>query len=119
MPARIRSYLHSPVASMLHYSGSLAARRFFRTRVLRKDQICVLGFHRVLSPSELAGSNSQPAIVMKESTFASLMEYLASHFRVFGIHQLLDPSQDRSRPRCAITFDDGWKDNYTRAYPWL
>jgi peptidoglycan/xylan/chitin deacetylase (PgdA/CDA1 family) len=119
MAARLRSYLHSPVAAMLHYSGSLAARRFFRTKVLRKDQICVLGFHRVLSPAELAASNSQPGIIMKESTFASLLEYLTRHFHVVGVQQVLGGSRDGSRPCCAITFDDGWKDNYTRAYPWL
>jgi peptidoglycan/xylan/chitin deacetylase (PgdA/CDA1 family) len=119
MPARLRSYLHSPVAAMLHYSGSLAARRFFRTRVLRRDLICVLGFHRVLSPAELAGSNSQPGIIMKESTFASLLDYLTRHFRVVGIQQVQEVNRDGSRPWCAITFDDGWKDNYTRAYPWM
>jgi len=30
-----------------------------------------------------------------------------------------EQNQGDSRPRCLLTFDDGWRDNYTRAYPIL
>jgi peptidoglycan/xylan/chitin deacetylase (PgdA/CDA1 family) len=119
MPASIRRALHFLVADFLYYSGSLAAWRFFRTRVLRKDQICILGLHRVLSEAELARSNSLPGIQMKESTFVSLLEYVKKRFRVVGLEQLQKSSQGGRRPCCVITFDDGWEDNYTRAYPWI
>lgn len=119
MAARVRGYLHFLMPDFLYYSGSLAVRRFLRTRILRKDQICILGLHRILSEAELAVSNSLPGILMKESTFVSLLEYVKKRFRVIGLEELLKPSQDGTRPCCVITFDDGWKDNYTRAYHWI
>ncbi len=119
MTARIRRYLHFLIADLLYYSGSLSAWRFFRTRVVRKDQVCILGLHRVLSADKLAGSNSLPGIAMKESTFVSLLEYVTKRFRLIGVEELQKPSQNGSSPCCVITFDDGWKDNYTRAYPWI
>lgn len=119
MAARSRRLAHFIAADFLYYSGALTAWRFFRTRVLRKDQICVLGLHRVLSESEIARSNSLPGIVMKESTFINLLRYVKQRFRVIGIEGIQQPSQNGSSPCCVLTFDDGWKDNYTRAYPWI
>jgi peptidoglycan/xylan/chitin deacetylase (PgdA/CDA1 family) len=119
MAARVRRFLHFLLAELLYYSGSLAVWRFFRTRVCGRGHICVLGFHRVLSESEIPRSNSLPAIVMKESTFINLLEYVKQRFQVIGIEGIQQPSQNGSSPCCILTFDDGWKDNYTRAYPWI
>jgi peptidoglycan/xylan/chitin deacetylase (PgdA/CDA1 family) len=58
-------------------------------------------------------------MVMKEATFVNLLEYVKKSFRVIGLQELLESSQNGKRPRCLITFDDGWEDNYTRAYPWM
>lgn len=119
MAAKVRRYFHFFFADVLYYSGLLAAWNFVRSRTWGRGQICILGFHRVLSEPEIARSNSLPGIVMKESTFIDLLHYVNRHFRVISIEGIEQSSRNGPNPCCVLTFDDGWKDNYTRAYPWI
>jgi peptidoglycan/xylan/chitin deacetylase (PgdA/CDA1 family) len=53
--------------------------------------------------------------------FEEQMAYLRKHFSVLSLYELLQGSQDRSLPSnsVAVTFDDGYRDNYTFALPIL
>ncbi len=57
---------------------------------------------------------------MSESSFAALLDYLEREFQVVSLDGLLQgPPADGSKPVCVLTFDDGWSDNYTTAFPLL
>jgi peptidoglycan/xylan/chitin deacetylase (PgdA/CDA1 family) len=112
----VRHHLHILVAEILYYSGFLAVWRFIRTHILGVDQICVLGLHRVLSDSEFDRSNALPGMMMKQETFVRLLQFVKIRFRVVPIDDMEDAAIG---PRCVFTFDDGWKDNYTNAFPWM
>jgi len=61
-------------------------------------------------------------MLLKETTFAQLLEFLGHRFHLVPLNVLLgneSKDSDDSRPRCLLTFDDGWRDNYTTALPWL
>jgi peptidoglycan/xylan/chitin deacetylase (PgdA/CDA1 family) len=106
----------------MHHLGLWTAYRAFRRNTLRRREICVLGLHRVLSDGDLARSNSLPGLILREATFAELLKYLRDAFEVMSVSALLDGPSERvtsSRPICMVTFDDGWKDNYTTAFPLL
>ena len=110
------------VANCLYYSRALAVMMWVRRRVLGRKEICVLALHRVLSEAQWAQATSLPGMVIKESSFAGLLEFLRRHFTVIPLEGLLQESPslpDSAKPLCLITFDDGWKDNYTTAFPWL
>jgi peptidoglycan/xylan/chitin deacetylase (PgdA/CDA1 family) len=113
----LRHHLHILLAEVLYYSGLLAAWRFLRTRILRIDQTCVLGFHRILPEAEFAQSNALPGMMMKENTFVSLLEFVTRRFTPIALDEL--GTANRRGPYCAFTFDDGWKDNYSYAYRWM
>lgn len=115
--AKLRQYLRLLVANLLHYTGVLWLWRLFR----RRNEVCVLGLHRVLKPEEESRSNSQPTIVLTEATFVQMLHYLAQHYEIVSFETFLSEAAEskRSKPRCLLTFDDGWHDNYTTAYPWL
>lgn len=122
MGAKLRRFLHCVAADLLYYSGLLRLRLFFRRRVLGRQEVCVLGLHRVLKTEEANRSNSLEGIVLREATFVKLLEYLSRHFSMLSLSAFLaNTSQDavHSKPLCLITFDDGWADTYTTAYPWL
>src|SRR5580700_7837120 len=76
MNARIRRRVHFAVADLLYYSGALVLWRFFRQRLLRNQDVCVLGLHRVLTKSEQSRSNSLGGMVLNDLTFIHLLEYL-------------------------------------------
>jgi len=122
MFARVRRLLRFVLASSLHYSGGFRVWDFLRRRVLRRSDICVLGFHRILSEEEYLLSDSLGGIVLRETTFARILEYLAQHFHVVPLEAFLGGKLGRtgaSKPYCILTFDDGWRDNFTTACPWL
>jgi peptidoglycan/xylan/chitin deacetylase (PgdA/CDA1 family) len=56
-------------------------------------------------------------------TFEEHLRFLTTHFELLGFQQLLTKwsvgDWDSSERYCAITFDDGWLDNYRYAYPLL
>jgi peptidoglycan/xylan/chitin deacetylase (PgdA/CDA1 family) len=122
MAAKFRRFLHVAAANTLHYSGALALWRSLRRWLLRKNEVCVLGLHRVLTKAEWEQSNSLPGMIILEETYLSLLAYLRRRFEVVSLDTLLEtPTHGLtfSKPLCLITFDDGWADTYSRAFPGL
>jgi len=122
MPASWRHLARHAVAVLLHYSGFFALVCFFRRAILGKREVCILGFHRILGEEQFNRVNSLPGMLIKEETFAGLLEFLRTHFEVRPLDAILagkDKEHSQGKPCCTLTFDDGWRDNYTVAYPRL
>jgi len=122
MSARLRRFFHVAAAEALHYSGALALWLWFRRKVQRKGEVCVLGLHRVLSKSEQERSNSLDGMIIRDDTYLALLAYLQRRFEVVSLETFLSGIENGtapSKPRCIITFDDGWLDTYSRALPGL
>jgi peptidoglycan/xylan/chitin deacetylase (PgdA/CDA1 family) len=116
--ARLRYLVKAGLAGAEDATGllGLRLRRSFR------DRAVVLMYHRVLPPEDAAATWSHPGIVVGRETFARQMAALRRHFDVlspdaFVAH--LESRQPFARPSCLVTFDDGWQDNYTHAWPIL
>ena len=110
------------IAVALYYSGLLRLRFFIRRAIFRKKEICILALHRVLPEEQRLHTSSLEGMILKEATFAKMLEFLDQRFRVVSLEDFLSTTESRKsdrRPWCLITFDDGWKDNFTTAYPLL
>jgi peptidoglycan/xylan/chitin deacetylase (PgdA/CDA1 family) len=117
MAVSLRTKSRLALAGLLHGTGALAVHRRLRS----DTESCVIGLHRILREPELGQAASQPAIVMREETFDRLLAFLKSRFRVLTLEEFLESNgaAPASRPRCLITFDDGWRDTYLTAWPLL
>jgi len=109
--------------------------RLLRTWARRKEVI-ILAYHRVISAWDRTLDYSQPGMVITAETFEYHMRFLKEHFDVVPLSLFAElpaaPPGQRPfrasgcsqrpafrRPLCAITFDDGWRDNYEIAFPIL
>ncbi len=88
-------------------------------RLKFKNQALVLMYHRV-SDNEESQKDYQNGMTVKKKTFHCQMDFLRKHFHILSLSEFSsivlngDPFAKRS---VLITFDDGWKDNYTHAFP--
>lgn len=79
----------------------------------------VLALHRVLPIQERAACYD-PHLVLSEPAFVALLRLLQRDYTVVSLEDLLEePRGCHGRPKVAITFDDGWEDNYRIAFPHL
>lgn len=106
------------VSHALYWTGLLQLWQ----RLTLRQRAVVLMYHRVLTDEEQARTASHPAIVVSRDTFARHMALLKRRFTVLSAAELAD-RLDRKIPlpdsSCVITFDDGWRDNFTNALPVL
>jgi peptidoglycan/xylan/chitin deacetylase (PgdA/CDA1 family) len=81
----------------------------------RPRRYLVLGYHRVNDDAH----SCFPGIPIE--LFRRQMETLKRHFRVLPLAELRERARARDLPEngVAITFDDGYRDNYTNAFPIL
>lgn len=120
MAHKIRRILFCLGAGLLYYSGILPLWFLVRAWLRGNEEVCVIGLHRVLSEEQESRVNSLEGIVMRERTFAQLLEYLERHFTAVSLDAFVDGRRAAdSKPRCLLTFDDGWRDNFSTALPWL
>src|SRR5215510_12205168 len=87
-----------------------------------RNAVIILTYHRVIEQWDNVLEYSQPGMVVTVSTFERQLAILRQHFEVVTLDAVLangHPSPGASRPRCVVTFDDGWRDNYDLAFPIL
>jgi peptidoglycan/xylan/chitin deacetylase (PgdA/CDA1 family) len=88
----------------------------FLRRQLVKSQVVLVMYHRV-SPEK-----NERFLEVSPQDFESQIEYFAQNYEILSLDEIVQCLLRReSLPRkaIAITFDDGYKDNYVYAYPIL
>lgn len=111
--ADARRVLRWAWAGMLATSGCL----WWAKRQLRASGAVVpMMLHRVLGESDYLRTHSLPGIVVRERTFRELVAYIVRRCEPVDLRQA-EPGTPSSRIRVAFTFDDGWSDNHSVAFP--
>lgn len=104
--------------ALLPSNGSVLSRTIARSN-WRRQRLLVLCYHGIAMAEE---HDSYPEMFLPPDTFARRMELLAqSGARVLALNEALQLLQRGDLPpnSVAITFDDGWADFRTQAYPSL
>ncbi len=111
-------WLRAIRARLFEWSGR---NRRARAR-LDGSRAAVLNFHRVLPPERARALSVEPGMWLAPDAFRMVLETLVRHFRVLPLHEVATSIAER-RPlperACAISFDDGWRDNFDHALPEL
>jgi peptidoglycan/xylan/chitin deacetylase (PgdA/CDA1 family) len=79
----------------------------------------IFAFHRVLPPDV---NCYDPEMATSPESFEKFVQWVSERFQVVSLEALaeqLDKKNRRSPQFAAITFDDGWRDNFTFALPIL
>jgi peptidoglycan/xylan/chitin deacetylase (PgdA/CDA1 family) len=83
--------------------------------------LIVLMYHRILPRSDPRYYLEQPGMIVEPESFQLHLEVLRKQFHITSINKWIN-TPVKERPAgisCAISFDDGWSDNFTYAYPLL
>lgn len=101
-------------------AAARAAPRMWRRR--KPGSLVILMYHRVLPVGAAARDAEQPGMYVSPETFDRHLTELRRHFELVDLAEWLRRSRRGDplpRLACAITFDDGWRDNYEHALPLL
>lgn len=113
----VKPYLILALTTALYYSGAL---RLYQL-IFGKPFAVILNYHRILAPTQQE-RELLPAMFVSPESFDKHLRFLARHYRVVTMRQLMEAKATRfttGRSMCVITFDDGWRDNYRYAFPLL
>lgn len=82
----------------------------------------ILMYHRVLPEARAVELAVEPGMFVTPASFAAQLDWLRDSFSVLPLHEItsrLAGDQPLPEGACAITFDDGWRDNVEFALPAL
>ena len=91
-------------------------------RFRKAGSLVVLMYHRVLPPESAARKSEQPGMYVSPRTLDLHLTELKRHFELMHLGEWLQRAKQGSplpRLACALTFDDGWRDNYEFGLPVL
>jgi len=91
-------------------------------RGLWAKSLTVVNYHRIGDPSRRDFDSFKPNVSATPEDFSRQMDYLAKWFHVVSardVVQWLDGQRELPPYAVLITFDDGYLDNYTSAFPLL
>lgn len=91
--------------------------RYIRLR----DKAFVLMYHRVIRSLAEESVFTQPGMYVLASTFRQQAAFLKERFHVIPLNELVGRIENGQNVGgcCALTFDDGWHDNFSNAFPVL
>lgn len=103
--------IKAAVCSTVATSGGLGLYR----RCRRRGTLNILMFHKVNTGKDPLGLTISPDV------FARQVQYLKEQYVLIPLSEAVDRLQSSAidRDYTVITFDDGYRDNYTEAYPIL
>ena len=82
----------------------------------------ILGYHRVVEDFAATARNEMPSMLTSVAMFERHLDLVGQHFRFATLDEIgghLASGEPFSEPVAAVTFDDGYRDNYEHAFPVL
>lgn len=86
----------------------------------RTKRVPILVYHQVSEAPERKKKirNTNPAYSLSIRQFTEQMEYLYENdYQTLSLNEFMNAVPDNNVKRVVITFDDGWANNYTNAFP--
>jgi len=111
--SKIAKCLGYTFAFLSYYSGIIWLYSTLRKRLWRHFRIIVLAYHRVTDDVE------NPAMEVSLKNFNRQIKYLKKHYRIATLNTVLNILRDNGEARedcVALTFDDGYVDNFFNVY---
>jgi peptidoglycan/xylan/chitin deacetylase (PgdA/CDA1 family) len=118
MTTHARARLSEAVKRGLHYGGAFAISRRFR----RSATAVILRYHSVAERADSPLSYIDPGLSVPLAAFDQQMRLLRERYTPVSIEDVVEAVvEDRPLPplAVAVTFDDGYRDNYQYAFPVL
>jgi peptidoglycan/xylan/chitin deacetylase (PgdA/CDA1 family) len=110
------------LAAGCYYCGLSQLLAAFRPKSGSTEQYLILMYHRVVDDMGAGTEYTQPGIAVSTRSFERQIAFLSRRYTILPLRQLADRLRSGTAipPRTVvITFDDGWRDNFTLAYPIL
>jgi len=117
----LKTILKHSIISTAYYTGILSLMKSV-LKTAPPDRPLILMYHRVLENIEKENKYIQVGITVSKELFDKQMRYLVKNYNPVSLKDFTEyQTGHKTLPEKAvvITFDDGWRDNYTCAYPIL
>ena len=113
----IKIYIKLVISSVVYYSGLFHVLRF-----LNRNEPVVLCYHRVVEDFKKESEYSLSELLVSKRSFGRQLRFLRKYYNIISMDSLVDSFEGRFElPKYSllITFDDGYKDNFSCGYPLL
>jgi peptidoglycan/xylan/chitin deacetylase (PgdA/CDA1 family) len=107
------------IAAILNFSGLIRLFLLFK-HLFSSRKLIILCYHRICNTDE-SFMLDEGVVSTTPGEFETQMKFVSKHFNVITFRRLAEYRKMGRFPKNAliITFDDGYRDNYTTAYPVL